>query len=389
MNNKTSLSLPKLDFHGREPLFAQVFRHYREQISSRKIEPGTALPPCRNISRQLGVAFQTVNRAFDLLAKDGLVYRRRSLGTIVQSPSKRTVATARSTRCSRIGALPIYMLAGKEVLHNEASRMIFTDYFSGLVDGFDAWRVRFELVYMRPGQPDLELVRTLAESGFYRGFVNFDLTSVATEYMVEQRLPMVILGMNLSSRGVPSVYADHIAGYADAWRHAHSLNHSRVAYVAIDSPIKEIRFAECRAGAALAGVDSDAVPLLGMPAEMDLQQIWHHLQKAFGPWRRGSAWPTLIFAGNDMLACRLLSVLQNNGIAVPADVSIIGFDDVILSRNSNPPLTTIAKPRYAMGFAAAKILTDYLAKRIRAPVPVQCLSTKFIARSTCAIARGS
>ena len=65
---------------------------------------------------------------------------------------------------------------------------------------------------------------------------------------------------------------------------------------------------------------------------------------------------TAIFAANDTMAFGVIRALNETGRRIPADVSVIGFDDIELAGIVNPPLTTINQPKYEIGQAAVEIL---------------------------------
>jgi LacI family transcriptional regulator, repressor for deo operon, udp, cdd, tsx, nupC, and nupG len=71
--------------------------------------------------------------------------------------------------------------------------------------------------------------------------------------------------------------------------------------------------------------------------------------------------PTALFCANDTSALGALRHLHTLGLMVPRDVSIVGFDDIHLSVQSDPPLTTLHQPRFDIGFAAMTLLIDLLA----------------------------
>jgi len=48
------------------------------------------------------------------------------------------------------------------------------------------------------------------------------------------------------------------------------------------------------------------------------------------------------------------------GLSIPEDLSLVGYDDIVLSEYTNPPLTTISQDKYQMGYEAAKLLTSML-----------------------------
>ncbi len=66
--------------------------------------------------------------------------------------------------------------------------------------------------------------------------------------------------------------------------------------------------------------------------------------------------PTAVFAYNDLMALGALSAIRTAGLRVPQDISLIGFDDIAMAAHANPPLTTIAQPKYQMGKLAVRLL---------------------------------
>jgi DNA-binding LacI/PurR family transcriptional regulator len=69
---------------------------------------------------------------------------------------------------------------------------------------------------------------------------------------------------------------------------------------------------------------------------------------------------TAIVAGSDIMAIGILRALTEEGLRVPDDVSLVGFDDVELAQYTNPPLTTIRQDRVAMGRGAVQRLIDLI-----------------------------
>jgi DNA-binding LacI/PurR family transcriptional regulator len=68
--------------------------------------------------------------------------------------------------------------------------------------------------------------------------------------------------------------------------------------------------------------------------------------------------PTAIIASNDLLAFGVIGALRREGLSVPGDISVAGFDGISLGRMMDPPLTTIEMPDASMGAAAASLLLD-------------------------------
>jgi LacI family transcriptional regulator len=68
--------------------------------------------------------------------------------------------------------------------------------------------------------------------------------------------------------------------------------------------------------------------------------------------------PTAVFCTNDMLALGLLRRLSQAGVAVPADLAVVGYDDIEFAADAAVPLTSVRQPKYQLGRAAAELLLD-------------------------------
>jgi DNA-binding LacI/PurR family transcriptional regulator len=70
--------------------------------------------------------------------------------------------------------------------------------------------------------------------------------------------------------------------------------------------------------------------------------------------------PRAIFAANDQMAVDAMRALQDNGLRVPEDVAVVGFDDVPLASYVTPRLTTVHQPTYELGREAARMVFSML-----------------------------
>ena len=66
--------------------------------------------------------------------------------------------------------------------------------------------------------------------------------------------------------------------------------------------------------------------------------------------------PTAVFAANDLLALGLLQAFLRAGLRVPADVALIGYDDIAYAASAAVPLSSVRQPAYEMGRRAAELL---------------------------------
>ena len=96
--------------------------------------------------------------------------------------------------------------------------------------------------------------------------------------------------------------------------------------------------------------------------------------------------PTAVFAMNDLLAHAFLSELQERGVRVPEQMSVLGFDDVDRDGPRPSPLTTVHQPFEQMGRKAMELLSKRLAVPGEVPAAFQhiLLPTRLVMRSSCA-----
>ena len=93
---------------------------------------------------------------------------------------------------------------------------------------------------------------------------------------------------------------------------------------------------------------------------------------------------TAIFACNDAMAIGAMECLKKRDIKIPKQVSVVGFDDIESDIFQDPPLTTVAVPKFDLGIEAMKLMRDLLNKNIRKNkkilVPVELVVRQSTAR---------
>ncbi|MFN8439311.1 MAG: LacI family DNA-binding transcriptional regulator [Caldilineaceae bacterium] len=92
--------------------------------------------------------------------------------------------------------------------------------------------------------------------------------------------------------------------------------------------------------------------------------------------------PSAIFASNDATAFGVMEAAREQGLRIPEDLSIVGFDDIPQAKSLHPALTTVHQPLEAMGRVATQMLFGYLADPSRAEERIE-LPTQLIIRNSC------
>lgn len=102
----------------------------------------------------------------------------------------------------------------------------------------------------------------------------------------------------------------------------------------------------------------------------------------------GQARPQAIFALSDVMAIGLLHGIREFGLAVPADISVVGYDDIEFAAYTFPPLTTVRQPATALGAAAARAVIDHLDRDLSLPSSVAIQPTLIVRQSVIDLSHG-
>jgi len=175
---------------------------------------------------------------------------------------------------------------------------------------------------------------------------------------VRDGLPIVCLDRDVDATSVPLVQVDNRLGARLATEHLLELGHRRIAHVA-GAP--ELRISEQR----IEGY-RDAHHALGIEPSPGLLAVGSFTEEGGYEAARSlleSTELTAVFAANDLSAIGVLSAIVEGGRRVPDDVSLVGFDDLRLSRFTTPPLTTVHQPAREIAERATQLLIELASGR--------------------------
>ena len=192
----------------------------------------------------------------------------------------------------------------------------------------------------------------------------------------------VVLVNRLVESGADSVASDDVAGMTAAVDHLVDLGHTEIAYVS--GPL-ELSMTHVRRAAF-----ADAVRAAGLADDGELVETAERYaveegQRAFARLLERRR-PTAVIAGNDLIAVGCYAALRSSELRCPADVSVVGFNDMPLSGFLNPPLTTVAIPQYEIGVSAAELVL--LRINDAAEPRARLLPTELVTRGSTAPPRG-
>ena len=211
-----------------------------------------------------------------------------------------------------------------------------------------------------------------------------ELAPEAADELFRLHTPMVLVDpAGVAPSGIPTVVAANRAGGRIATEHLLRLGHRRIGI--ITGP-EGVGCAEDR----LAGY-TDALRARGIPLDPRLQHYGDFMpasgaSAARRMLRMGNR-PTAIFAGTDQTASGVYEAAAERGIAVPDDLSVVGFDDVVLAEWMRPPLTTVRQPLVDMARTAIRTAAAIAYDGADGPARVELPTSLTVRRSTAAPTR--
>jgi len=301
----------------------------------------------RDVAERAGVSVTTVSHVINETRRVSDELRQRVLAVIDELGYQPNVL-ARSLRSGKTNTIGMVIPDGVNPFFAEVARGVEDTSFE---QGYSV------ILCNSDGDLDKELLYTDVLTEKQVDGILFVAAGVSTEHiraLQGRRMPVVVVDREIPDVAVDSVLTDNARGGWLATRHLLDLGHCRIGYIAGPSDLTPSaeRITGYRQALEEAGIPVDKALILKGDFQYESgYQAARQLLEMDDP-------PAAIFACNDLMAVGAISAAVELGRKVPADLSVVGFDDVRLASFTNPPLTTIVQPKYEMGVVAATMLLE-------------------------------
>ena len=176
------------------------------------------------------------------------------------------------------------------------------------------------------------------------------------EMLKENNIPSVIIGENKHVNGTHTVTIDSCKGAKRAMEHLLNIGYTKVAIVCGDTPRTENAnklkgYSEILQKHGIKYVDKYVVN-----APNTIEGGYIAAKKLI----EMDDMPEAIFATSDTLAFGIMDAVYDNGMTIPDDIGVVGFDNIRMSNLVTPKLTTVEKPLHKMGVMGARLLIDFI-----------------------------
>lgn len=205
-----------------------------------------------------------------------------------------------------------------------------------------------------------------------------DRMDSGVQELIASDIPIVVVDME--SADCSTVYSDNREGSMLAVEYLHELGHRRIAHISGDDTVD--------AGRARVQGFRQKMEELGLPIRPDyvanggffsVEEGKAAMERLLSLTER----PTAVFVAGDQMAIGAMEAAREHGLRIPEDVSIIGYDDIEISRYVTPKLTTVRQDTDLMGRVAAEVLIEQITNKQRV-VGEKVVPVTLVVRESCA-----
>ncbi len=179
-----------------------------------------------------------------------------------------------------------------------------------------------------------------------------------TEVLLRSNKPFVFVHRLFGSAIKNSIVPDDYYGATMAVQHLIGLGHRRIAYINGPESWHSARRRLAGYKAVMAAHKLITDPAFIQPGDWEYDSGY---QAALNLLKLSES-PTAIFAANDLMALGAISALQDNGLNVPKQIAVVGYDNRDFAKIVRPRITTVSMPVYEMGRTAAELLVKQIAE---------------------------
>ncbi len=269
----------------------------------------------------------------------------------------RSLSAARADACGLLLARPAKTLALEP---------FFMEFISGVESELSSRSVALTIQLVETVEDEIAVYRRWWGERRVDGVLMVDLRvdDPRVPELAALGLPAVVVGGPVASGALPAVWHDEASAVIEAVRYLAALGHTRVAHVA---GVSEFAHTVLRGDAferaiREAGLQGETVPTDYTPERG--ARATRKLLSAPDP-------PTAIVFDSDLLAVTGLGVARQMGFAVPDDVSIVSWDDSLISQVVHPPLTAVTRDIDEYGVLATRHLLGVIEGRASGDVETQ------------------
>jgi LacI family transcriptional regulator len=307
----------------------------------------------KDIARKVGVSVTTVSRGLAGYS-DVASGTRQEIERVAHELGYEPNITARNLQRQRTDTIALILPAANELRFSDP---FFSELLSGIVEEMALHGFNLNVsatTAVNENETYLKAIRSRRVDGFI--IMRTRLQDDRINLLRDHNIPFVAFGRVEQDNDFYLVDEDGYTGIRQIMDHLVSLGHTRMACIAEPTTLTKSYH---RVQGFLDGLTAHNLTCCpDLIIETNFRQRSGR-QSALQLFDIPNP-PTAIVACNDLLALGAISAAQERGLIVGKDVSVTGFDDILLSEYANPPLTTVHQPAQQFGRFVVELLTKVI-----------------------------
>ncbi|PXW90962.1 LacI family transcriptional regulator [Streptohalobacillus salinus] len=307
-----------------------------------------------DIAKQTGVSITTVSKALNNYPDVGVKTKAKILAAVEEmgyypNSSARTLTTKKSWT---LGVIFIEDL-GVGIKH---------PFFSAVIQSFkqEVEKLGYDLIFL--SQNIGQEKKSYLDHAIYRGVDGVVIVSSVKDdlevlKLIDSKIPTVVIDLHSNKSSV--VYSDNFSGSELAVEHLFKLGHEKIAHIR-GHQLTFAGFERYRGFMHAAEKFS-----LTIPSSYIVEGDFFSYEGGYNAMCKLLELkepPTAVYTAGDMMAIGAINAITDHGLDVPKDISVVGFDDIELSKFMTPKLTTVKQNTDLIGENAAKLLLNQISE---------------------------
>ncbi|CAM3913089.1 LacI family DNA-binding transcriptional regulator [Cohnella lubricantis] len=332
----------------------------------------------RDIAKAAGVSVATVSKALNGYSTVNAATRAK-IQRIAEEMQYHPNSAARSLVGQRSMTIGVFLTTG-----------LANPFFAGVLGGIDrALKDRgYDLIYLAQAhaeEPGYSLMRH-CRSRNVEGLLVFGMQENDMDFseLIGSGLPVVFIDMEMEGEHVGMISSDNAEAIRAEVQHLAGLNHRRIAFISGIAGTYPGRMRERGFLQGMAEQGLDRRPEYMIPGDYSRESGYEGMRRLLSLPER----PTAVICCSDASAVGALEAALEQGLSVPDDLSIVGFDDVEAARSVRPALTTVRQDMQGIGYQAVGLLDDLIRGEELAEKRI-ILPTEWVERDSCGPAKES
>jgi LacI family transcriptional regulator len=281
------------------------------------------------------------------------------------------------------------LVSGRSRIFGLIVSEIVNPFFPEIVQMFETIAVqhKYEILLTStvhdPKRMELSVRRMIERRVDGVAVMTFGMEELLLEDLKVRNVPLVFVDVGPARPRVSNIRIDYLHGIRQAVQHLAALRHERIAFIA--GPL-ELKSAFARRAAFVQSMEE-----IGLKAKPELVVEGDHTleggMRGMARLLHGKVRPTAVLCSNDMTAIGVMRQSYEEKIAIPQQLSIVGFDDIRLAQFVLPPLSTVRMSQEELARLAFTALLTDVERDMPAPHGSEySLQTTFVQRESTAMA---